>query len=242
MLTTTQDALASATIIDNALRFPVEIERKIYTKVKIMLEAIRGDYKSNGGDSRFEFSFDPTNIIERFLSGDAWPKKNPYALFPTPASILSYATKYTRAGASQWAGYERVRILEPLAGRGDFIDAIAQDFAKQGIHADITCVEIDPVNIEILTSKGYQVIAGDFMGLTAEQLGEFDLIVMNPPFQGTTYIKHVNHAQTFLKRYGSLIAVLPTSLFTSNTSCQEPIALTCISGLKTMGRACPTAR
>ncbi|MFT7007101.1 MAG: hypothetical protein ACJAXJ_001614 [Colwellia sp.] len=82
---------------------------------------------------------------------------------------------------------------------------------------DVVCAEIDPVNIEILKCKGYKVIEGDFLNLEVSSLEKFDLIITNPPFLSQTYLHHVNHAQRFLKTYGKMMAVLPTSLFTSMT-------------------------
>lgn len=38
---------------------------------------------------------------------------------------------------------------------------------------------------------------------------EFDLVVMNPPFYGRHYEKHVRHALKFLKPRGLLVAILP---------------------------------
>lgn len=39
--------------------------------------------------------------------------------------------------------------------------------------------------------------------------GDFDYVVMNPPFYGQHYAKHVNHALKFLKPRGKLMAILP---------------------------------
>lgn len=217
MLETTTEALKSARILENAISFPVEMSRKAYTTVKTMLTDIRGVYKNNGGYSRFEFDYDPSPIIEKYLESSEWPKKNPYALFPTPKKIIHYVLEHTRANPVMWGGVGVIRLFEPSAGRGDFIDRVVSAFDDRGIETEVVCAEIDPINIAILKEKGYTVIEGDFLSVDVERLGKFDLIITNPPFQSTTYIKHINHAQTFLNKNGTMIAVMPTTLFTTNT-------------------------
>ena len=50
--------------------------------------------------------------------------------------------------------------------------------------------------------NGYQVTApSEFWDVS----GRFDAVVMNPPFYGRHYIKHVNHALKFLKPGGVLV-------------------------------------
>jgi hypothetical protein len=39
--------------------------------------------------------------------------------------------------------------------------------------------------------------------------GDYDRVVMNPPFYGKHYAKHVTHAFKFLKPGGTLTAILP---------------------------------
>jgi len=214
MLDSIEAALNSAIISNNQISFPIDISRGIYTKVKSMLEDIRGTWKG-GKASCFNFEFNPSDIVESYLSGGVWPKKNPYALFPTPQTVIDYILAYTDADPIRFSGYEKVSILEPSAGRGDLIDAVVKAFTDAGIEVDVTCCELDPINIAILKDKGYCVVEGDFM--QCENLGKFDLCIMNPPFQGNKYIKHINHAQAMLKQYGSLVAVAPLSLFSTST-------------------------
>jgi len=50
------------------------------------------------------------------------------------------------------------------------------------------------------------VLQGDFLALSPSDLGAFDRIVMNPPFENGADIKHIKHAQRFLKSGGDLVA------------------------------------
>lgn len=85
------------------------------------------------------------------------------------------------------------------------------------IPVEVVCAELDPINIEILLNKGYRVVEGDFLQANISDLGKFDIIITNPPFMRETYIKHINHARHFMKPHGTMIAVIPTSLFSSNS-------------------------
>ena len=56
-------------------------------------------------------------------------------------------------------------------------------------------------------AKGHTVITANFLECPPQP--EFDRVVMNPPFYGKHYLKHVRHALKFLKPGGLLVAVLP---------------------------------
>jgi len=214
MITTIEAAFSSAVIEHNILHFPVQIEERIYKKAKQMLEDIRGCWVG-GNKQQFEFNFSPQHIIESFLAGGSWPKKNPHAFFPTPKVITDYIIQWTEANPDKFYGREVVRIIEPSAGSGHLIDAVCDAFHDAGIQTEVLCVEIDPVNVAILKEKGYKVIQGDF--LEQQDLGLFDLAVTNPPFMNNLFIKHILRTQSLLKNTGKMVAVTPTSLFSKGT-------------------------
>lgn len=54
-------------------------------------------------------------------------------------------------------------------------------------------------------------MTGNFLEQPARE--EFDFVVMNPPFYGRHYVKHVNHAMKFLKPGGMLVTVLPATAY-----------------------------
>ena len=51
-----------------------------------------------------------------------------------------------------------------------------------------------------------EVHCRDFLSCNGE-LGKFDLIVMNPPFERGADIRHIQHARTMLNQFGRLVAV-----------------------------------
>lgn len=96
-----------------------------------------------------------------------------------------------------------VRVLEPSCGCGRFLDGLR----KRGA----LCIgfEVDPGRANEARAKGHRVMIANF--LETVPTGDFDLVVMNPPFYGRHYAKHVEHALRFLKPGGRLVAILPAT-------------------------------
>lgn len=99
------------------------------------------------------------------------------------------------------------RVLEPSCGDGRIMDALR---AKG---ADVWGVEIDAARAAEARAKGHKVFRANFLGSQGPARPDlaFDMVVMNPPFYGKHYAKHVRHALSFLKPGGSLTAILPAT-------------------------------
>ncbi|MGR7993864.1 DUF4942 domain-containing protein [Xanthobacter sp. ZOL 2024] len=95
------------------------------------------------------------------------------------------------------------RVLEPSCGCGRFMDALRELGARP------FGIEVDPGRAAQCRAKGHNVLLSNF--LETEPTGDFDRVVMNPPFAGRHYAKHVAHALRFLKPGGVLTAVLPVT-------------------------------
>ncbi|WP_428491613.1 DUF4942 domain-containing protein [Rhodopila sp.] len=93
------------------------------------------------------------------------------------------------------------RVLEPSCGCGRFLDAL------RAAGADVWGVEVDPVRAGMCRDKGHNVLTANF--LETVPTGDMDQVVMNPPFFGRHYAKHIKHALMFLKPGGKLTAILP---------------------------------
>ena len=94
------------------------------------------------------------------------------------------------------------KVLEPSAGTGNIVKAIIN---KRGV--ELTCVEINTELCKILKHDlSGNVINEDFLSLNGN-LGTFDRIIMNPPFENGSDIKHIKHALTHLKENGVLVAL-----------------------------------
>lgn len=121
--------------------------------------------------------------------------------FESPAAVVSAVMD----AAGIYAGQQRQwRILEPSAGTG----SLSRPAAAAG-HA-VTCVELHTDRAASLSASGQfsRVICADFLALPPGELGQFDRIVMNPPFDKALDVDHVSHALRFLAPGGRLVAVM----------------------------------
>lgn len=126
--------------------------------------------------------------------------------YPTPRAVIEKvldeagiiaATEYNRER------FKPLRILEPSCGDGRFLDAIrAREHKGIGI-------EVHAGRAAQTRAKGHPCVTGNFLEMPPRP--EFDMVVMNPPFYGRHYLKHIRHALGFLKPDGVLVSVLPAS-------------------------------
>ncbi len=122
-------------------------------------------------------------------------------LFPTPPDLAARVVELAdiRPGHT---------VLEPSAGTGNLVRAI-RDAAPEAI---ITAVEINRELALALAqvlggrAEGFTATHADFLSLNGE-LGQFDRIVMNPPFERGADIDHIRHAYAKLKPGGRLVAI-----------------------------------
>ncbi|WP_336802395.1 DUF4942 domain-containing protein [Kaistia sp. MMO-174] len=117
--------------------------------------------------------------------------------YPTPVAVVErvLADIYLKPG---------IRALEPSCGCGRFLDGL------KAAGVDAIGIEVDPARAAEARAKGHAVMAANFLEVPPS--GEpFDLVVMNPPFYGRHYEKHVRHAVRFLKPGGQIVAVLPAT-------------------------------
>lgn len=99
---------------------------------------------------------------------------------------------------------EGQRVLEPSAGTGE-LAKVARDLG-----ADVCCIEIQPgLAHELHVVHGFaKVMQGDFLRVAPRQLGGFDVVIMNPPFDRGRDCDHVRHAWQFVKPGGKLLAIM----------------------------------
>nr|WP_298689497.1 DUF3560 domain-containing protein [uncultured Dongia sp.] len=121
-------------------------------------------------------------------------------LFPTPAALA--ARVVILAGIE--AGAE---VLEPSAGTGSLLRALPADETEKPGH--VVAIEINRDLADQLDHSGLAgaVVNADFLELTPEIIGLYDIVLMNPPFENAADIKHIQHARAFLKPGGRIVAI-----------------------------------
>lgn len=116
--------------------------------------------------------------------------------YPTPAHVVERVLGDLRFKPGE-------RVLEPSCGCGRFMDALRSRGAR------VFGIEVDPGRAAQCRARGHNVLTANF--LETEPTGDFDHVVMNPPFYGRHYAKHVEHAVRFLRTGGRLTAILPAT-------------------------------
>lgn len=124
-------------------------------------------------------------------------------LYPTPDDVAERMVML--AGLDRM---ENPRVLEPSAGTGRLIDAALRLNRPMEIEAVEVVPRIADALRERYKDRDLLVFNGDFMEYRVESADEaFDVILMNPPFNGGLDIKHIKHAATMLKPGGRIVAI-----------------------------------
>jgi SAM-dependent methyltransferase len=122
---------------------------------------------------------------------------------PVIEAALDFANIHTRDNYSRYAERPTYRVLEPSCGDGRILD----ELRSRGCTA--LGFEYHAGRAAEARAKGHAVVTANFLEQTPTP--EFDKIVMNPPFYGRHYVKHVRHALRFLKSGGCLVSILPAT-------------------------------
>lgn len=125
-----------------------------------------------------------------------------FGFFPTSPEV---AARVLEIGEMTAIGKD-LTILEPSAGTGALIEAMTEAGADS---RNITAVEYQADLCFGLRALGLgRVIQDDFLAQKPEIIGQFDRVVMNPPFDKGRDVDHVLHAMKFVKPGGKLIAIM----------------------------------
>lgn len=123
----------------------------------------------------------------------------------TPEAVAAAALEHAGIHESAYYrdGLPGYRVLEPSCGDGRILDALRARGCKA------LGIEYHPGRAAEARMKGHSVLTANF--LEQPTTPDFDKVVMNPPFYGRHYVKHVRHALKFLKPGGTLVAILPAT-------------------------------
>lgn len=126
-----------------------------------------------------------------------------HQLYPTPREVAQRAANL----ADIQPGH---RVLEPSAGTGALLGAMGgRMFGLGPERGSVHAVEINAALCQRLR-QSYpltRVHNIDFLEWSPNATHAYDRIVMNPPFENASDIKHVLHALAFLKDGGRLVGI-----------------------------------
>lgn len=115
--------------------------------------------------------------------------------YPTPDNVIEMML--------QNSDISNKVILEPSAGKGNIVDYLLKNGAKE-----VIACEKQPDLQRILSTK-CQIISDDFLKVTEEQVSHIDMIVMNPPFSADE--NHILHAYKIAPAGCEIIALCNSS-------------------------------
>lgn len=187
-----------------------QLSRPEYVAVNKALESMGGKWNRKLGGHVFDD--DPTEALTAFVDGAALakPPRAAEGYVPTPAALAAAVvgdyTDINQLGAG-------ATVLEPSAGDGPFVEAV---FAANP-RVRVVAVEPNTQRLARLAAKGtVERVNSTFEEFTASAPGDFEAIVMNPPFAvpgaPSVWIDHVQLAYGLLAAGARLTAIVPISL------------------------------
>lgn len=186
-----------------------------YSEVKALVGALGGRWVSGRKRHEFGEGVDAKSLILTACDRGSIPASNPHDFYPTPVAVAEAMVKDESVESGLFVLRNRseperrpVRFLEPNGGSGSLVRALV-NLMEPG--DELVVVEVNPLMAAALRVQFPMatVIEGDFLSYRPEQ--GFDVVLMNPPFAGKTYAKHVLHAFGMLNKFGVLSAVVPSA-------------------------------
>lgn len=201
-----REVLEQATIEGPELRMP-PLERRLFTKVKPVLEAIGARWDRRRG--AFVFAEDPRAVVAAIVGGDVVPasERAREGFVATPPELAARVVGDYGAVEGLPAGSV---VLEPSAGDGALVRAVLEanpDVLVCAIEPNLGRAESIPTRPEVdLTVTRFE----DFQARR-----EYDAVVMNPPYSTaestTLWIDHLWRAWELLRGDGLLTCIAPAA-------------------------------
>lgn len=185
--------LSEGEVVGNVVKFHRQLDRGAYAKVDRILRAIGGKWNRKAGGH--VFAHDPADLIDNVIQTGTYERPDNHGFFPTPKELV---LNLVREAAIELG----MSVLEPSAGIGN----IAVELAAITGHGNVTTVELQQQNVDVLRTLGFDPVMGDFMAFETDR--RFDAICMNPPFAKQADIKHVLHAWDLLAPGGKLVSIM----------------------------------
>jgi hypothetical protein len=207
-------ALSSADTKGDRLKLTCgKLDRKTYEAVAEVLNNLGGHWVG-GKTEAFIFPYPISDRLLEVIQAGKVPQRAPGAYFPTPSTLADEMIENLNLpGLAFWEGKNPPKVLDPHGGQGALLQAANCSLGG----AELYAVELDPYNVMQLQQQGVHVIQGDWLDPNVQtavaQLGPFDLVLANPPFEGLTWAKHLLVAINHVTPGGWFGAITPTNAF-----------------------------
>jgi predicted RNA methylase len=178
------------------------LDRKLYTEVNKVLEAIGG--KWNRSAKAHVFPEAASNVIDPILlTGEYSRTKQDFGQFDTPPDVVARVMELSEI---ENFGHAPL-VLEPSIGLGNIAAA------AEAAGASVAGIEVDAKRLHAAKERltlALGIKLSDFLAQAPKPI--FDLVLMNPPFAGQADIDHVTHALKFVKPGGRLVAIMSAAV------------------------------
>lgn len=189
----------------------------VWPKVKTVLEKLGAVYAVGTSAFDFEADQDAHAIVSAALAaGRVMADANAAGYVPTPADLA--ADLVCSYGELSPPRGRRLRVLEPSAGTGRFVQAITRGLGPEWL--ELVAVEPDARRArQIPADSSVSVVVDTFEAYAARARAagnRFDVVIMNPPFavpgRANIWVEHLMAAWELLAPGGRLVAILPASV------------------------------
>lgn len=138
-------------------------------------------------------------VISQLLQGERVNFKKSLQYYPTPEPVADRLFQGVDVSGKV--------VLEPSGGEG----ALVEQALKRGADRVLTA-ELHTDFHQTLRQKGAEVIGDDLLALTAEDVKDVDVVIMNPPFTKGQDVDHVNHLLEILPPTAEIHAIMSGSI------------------------------
>lgn len=186
----------------------IQLDRQTYLTVNKHLENCGGKWNKKEKCHIF-----PPGGIDKLIAGlekgGTTNEKKELGAFFTPDWLAERVAEY----ADMYNRDEQLQVLEPSAGHGALVEAALNNGAYS-----VTAIELSGGYYERLCERfGWnpkvECLNQDFLKFPAPiaENNLYDRVIMNPPYLRNTFLAHIEHAWSFLKDGGKLVAIIPNN-------------------------------
>jgi 2-polyprenyl-3-methyl-5-hydroxy-6-metoxy-1,4-benzoquinol methylase len=194
------ETLRRSTINENILTLPADLPRPLYEAVNAVIENAGGKWKRGKGHR-----FEPGGIASLMASldsGESRDRIKDRQAFYTPDVIAS--------DIAMFGCVDGKTVLEPSCGGGSLIRAAIHHGAARVVGLELDEPTADATRLAVQSSHPdfpVSIQCADFLTQDTTFLGQFDTVLMNPPFSKDQDLAHIMHAWQFVKPGGILVAL-----------------------------------
>ncbi|MEQ4672048.1 DUF4942 domain-containing protein [Providencia manganoxydans] len=144
----------------------------------------------------YEFEFWPMEAFKAIAISGTLPDQKTHQFYPTTGDLQ-------KAAMDECDPSEGDTLLEPSIGFGALLRNLPEGVKVTGVETNHVAA--------ICSRLRWDTHQQDFLTTTVKQLGQYDRVLMNPPYSDGRWKHHLQHARQFVKPGGRIVAVLPGS-------------------------------